>query len=78
MLTAPVKPAATLADQSPRVLRSRWRTTWLFEISITPTIPSYPGSTVVKIKSTGWAKIIPGPKEHCCLLGRRHWQDNTT
>ncbi|MDX9893293.1 MAG: hypothetical protein RB292_02665 [Patescibacteria group bacterium] len=42
-----------------------------FEISITPPDPSYPGSTVVKIKSTGWAKNYPRTKRNIAvLLGR--------
>ena len=42
-----------------------------FDLEITPPDPEYPGSTIVKIKSTGWTTKYPDTKRHVAVrLGR--------
>ncbi|OGY45453.1 MAG: hypothetical protein A2744_02080 [Candidatus Buchananbacteria bacterium RIFCSPHIGHO2_01_FULL_44_11] len=42
-----------------------------FELIITPPDPSYPGSTIVKVKSTGWTTDHPNTKRYVAVsLGR--------
>jgi len=39
-----------------------------FELTITPPDPDYPGSTVIKIKSSGWTVTHPNTKRHTAVL----------
>jgi len=38
-----------------------------FALTITPPSPTYPGSTIVKIKSTGWTTDYPNTKRHVAV-----------